>query len=60
LRLQEFAERLDAADDHQEIVLPAEREHGVDQIVPSAQFSELHLQPISKETQQFSRYVISL
>ena len=37
--VEEFAERFDAADDHQEIVLAFEREHGIDEIVPGALFS---------------------
>ena len=47
--VEEFAERLDAADDHQEIVLAAEREHGVDEVVSRALLAELDLQAIGEE-----------
>ena len=36
--LEEFRQRRDALDDHQQIVLIAKREHGVDQVVPGALF----------------------
>ncbi len=41
-------ERLDAPDDHQEVVA-AEREHGIDQIVPRALLAEMHLEPVGEE-----------
>ena len=47
--VEEFAERLDAADDHQEIVLAFEREHGIDEIVPRALLAELDLQAVGEE-----------
>ena len=47
--VEEFAERLDAADDHQEIVLAAEREHGIDEIVPRALLAELDFQAVGEE-----------
>ena len=47
--VEEFAERLDAADDQQQIVLAFEREHGVDQIVPRALLAELDLEAVGEE-----------
>ena len=49
--VEEFAERLDAADHHQEIVLAAEREHGVDEIVARALLAELDFQAVGEEGQ---------
>ena len=48
LGVEEFPERLDPLDDHQEIVA-AEREHGIDQIVPRALLPEMHLEPVGEE-----------
>ena len=50
--VEEFAERLDAAHDHQQVVLAAEREHGVDQIVPRALLAQLDLQAVGEESEQ--------
>ena len=50
--IEEFSERLDAADHHQEIVLTAEREYGVDEIVPRALLAELNFQAIGEEGNQ--------
>ena len=47
--VEEFSERLDAADDHQEIVLASEREHGIDQIMPRALLAELNFQTVGEE-----------
>jgi hypothetical protein len=37
-------ERRDAIDDHRQIVLTAEAEHGVDEIVPRAFVAQIHLE----------------
>ena len=50
--VEELAERLDAADDHQEIVLAAEREHGIDEIVTRALVAELDFQAVGEEGKQ--------
>ena len=49
--VEEFPERLDPLDDHQEIVA-AESEHGIDQVVPRALLSEMHLEPVSEEDEE--------
>ena len=41
LGVEEFAERLDAADDEEEVVLAGQREHGVDQVVPRAAVAQV-------------------
>ena len=53
--VEEFAERLDATDHHQEVVLAAEREHGIDEIVTRALISELDLQAVGEERQKIAR-----
>ena len=45
-------ERLDAADDQQEIVLAFEREHGIDEIVPRALLAQLDLQAVGEEGEE--------
>ena len=52
LGIEEFAKRLDAADDEQEIVLAFEREHGVDQIVPRALLAELDFEAVGEKSEQ--------
>ena len=47
--VEEFAERLDAAHDQQQVVLAFEREHGIDQIVPRALLAQLDLQAVGEE-----------
>ena len=54
LGVEEFAERLDAADDQDEIVLAVEREHGIDEIVPRALLAQLDFQAIGKEGKQIN------
>ena len=51
---REFAERFDAADHHQEIVLAAEREHGIDEIVTRALVAELDLQAVGEEGEKIA------
>ena len=46
--VEEFSERLDAADDQHEVVLPRQREHRVDKIVPRALLAELDLEAVSE------------
>ena len=41
LGIEEFAERVDPADDEEEIVLAFEREHGVDEVVTGALLAKL-------------------
>ena len=48
LGVEEFSQRVDALDDHQEVVA-AEREHRVDQIVPRALIAQMHLEPVGEE-----------
>ena len=48
LGVEEFPERLDPRDDHQQVVA-AECEHGIDQIVPRALIAQMHLEPVGKE-----------
>ena len=50
-RLEEFAQRFDALDDHQEVVA-AEREHRIDQIMPRSLILEMHLEPIGEEVEK--------
>ena len=50
--LEEFAQRFDARDDHQEVVLAAEREHRIDQIVPRALLREMDLEAVGEEGEQ--------
>ena len=50
--VEEFAQRLDAADDQHEIVLAGQREHGVDEIVARALLAELDLQAVGEEGEQ--------
>ena len=57
--VEEFAERLDAADDHQEIVLAAEREHRIDEIVPRALLAELDLQAVGEESEKIARKLLA-
>ena len=51
---EEALQRLDAADDEDEVVLAAEREYGVDQIVPHAFVAQCDLQAIGEETEATS------
>ena len=51
LGVEEEPKRLDAAHDHEQIVA-AEREHGIDQIVPRALVAQMHLQPVGEEGEQ--------
>ena len=52
LGFEQFSERLDPADDHEKIVLPRQREHRVDQIVPRAFFAEVDFQAIGEEGEE--------
>ena len=47
--VEEFAQRLDPADDQHEIVLAFKREHGIDKIVPRALLAQLHFQAVGEE-----------
>ena len=49
LGVQEFPQRLDAANDHQKIVLAFKREHRVDQIVPRALLAQVDFQASAKK-----------
>ena len=57
LGVEEAAECLDAADDHEQVVA-AKREHGVDQIVPRALFLKMPLEPVGEEGKQISRRLL--
>ena len=48
-RIEERPERLDAADDEEEVVLPFQREHNVDEIMPRTGVAKVDLQTISEE-----------
>ena len=50
--IEEFPERLDAADDHQEIVLAGQREDGVDQIVPRAGVAQMDFEAVGEEGEE--------
>ena len=58
LGVEEFPQRLDAADDEQKIVLAFQREHGVDEIVPRALLAELDFQAVGEETQQIVQVLV--
>ena len=49
LGVEEFAQRLDPADDEQEIVLAFQREYGIDEIVPRALLAQLHFEAVGEE-----------
>ena len=49
LGVEEFSQRLDAADDQQEVILAFERENGINKIVPSALFAELAFETVGEE-----------
>ena len=55
LGFEQFSERLDPADDHEQIVLPRQREHRVDQIVARAFFAEVDFQAIGEEGEEVHR-----
>ena len=50
--LQELAQRLDALDDQRQVILAAEREHRIDQVVPRALLAQVHLEPVGEEGQK--------
>ena len=50
--VEQRAERLDAADDHQQVVLARQREHRVDQIVPRALVAQIDLEAIGEEGEE--------
>src|SRR6516165_6671810 len=50
--VEEFAKRLDTADDHQEIVLAIEREHGVHEIMTRALLAKLDFEAVGEEGQK--------
>ena len=52
LGFEQFSERLDPADDHEQIVLPRQREHRVDEIVPRALFAEVDFQAVGEEGEE--------
>src|SRR6185295_12309277 len=56
--VKELSERLDAADDQEQIVLAAEREHGVNEIVTRALVAELDFQAVGEEGQEFGRELL--
>ena len=50
--VEEFAERLDPADDQNEVVLTRQCEHGIDEVVAGALLAELDLQAVGEEGEQ--------
>ena len=52
-KIRDFmAERLDAADDHHQIILAFKREHSVHKVMPRALVAELDLQAVGEEREQ--------
>src|SRR5207302_234490 len=60
ITLEEFSERLDTSDNHQQVVLVAEREHGIDKIVPCPLIAELNLQAVGQEGEQIGGKLCSI
>ena len=58
--LQELAQRFDALHDQREVVLSAEREHGVDEVGTCALLAKVDLQPVSEEAEQIQRLAVHL
>ena len=58
--LQELAQRLDPLDDQRQVVLAAQREHRIDQIVPRALLAQMHLEPVGEEGEEVCRRFCSL
>ena len=52
---EQFSERLDPADDHEQIVLARQREHRVDEIVPRALFAQVDFQAVGEEGEEVDR-----
>ena len=50
--VEQLAERLDAAHDHQQVVLARQREHRVDQIVPRALVAQVDFQAVGEEGEE--------
>jgi len=50
--VKKFSERLNPANDHQQVVLALEREYRVHEIVPCALLAQLHLQAVCEEREQ--------
>ena len=53
--VEQRAQRLDAADDHQQIVLARQREHRVDQIVPRALVAQIDFEAVGEEGEEVVR-----
>ena len=53
--IQKLAQRLDAADHQQQVVLTAEREHGIDEVVTRTLVAELDLQAVREEGEKIAR-----
>src|SRR6185437_4321409 len=61
--VEEFAQRLDAADDQEQIVLAFESKDGVDEIVPRALLAQLDFQAVGEEGKQtlpliFTKWIV--
>ena len=52
LGVEEAPERLDPADDHEQIVLARQREHRVDEIVPRALVAQVDFQAVGEEGEE--------
>ena len=50
--VEELRQRLDALDDHQQVVLIAEREDGVDQVMPRALVFQVDFEAVGEEGEQ--------
>ena len=50
--VEKAPERLDAAHDHQEIVLAGQREHRIDQIVSRALFAQVDFEAVGEEGEE--------
>ena len=55
LGVEQSPERLDAADDHQKIVLAGQREDRVDEIMPRALVAEVDFQAVGEEGEEVGR-----
>src|SRR4029078_11390064 len=52
--VEKFSQRLDAADNEQEVVLPFESEHGIDEIVPRALLAKLDFQAVGEKEEKIA------
>src|SRR5207247_6832119 len=58
--VKELSERVDAADHQEQIVLPPERKHGIDEIVTRALVAKLDLEAVGEEGEEFRRKLLAV